>query len=152
MKGISSPPPAILKPVGKLYLSSTIYSLSGSNLHQVTLNTKQAGFDDNIEDIGNNRILPGVAGLYLIIAQISWADTVDPREYELLLKLNGSSYIGRVRSQASTDDELVLTLSTIWPLIETDYVNLFARHFDTTNVADILGGDAYTFLTMLRLR
>lgn len=138
-------------PSGGLYLNGAQNNVSNVGLVKVTLDMVSADFTDGIEDTANNKITPGVAGWYLIAAQVVFSNTVVDKKYSAFLKVSGSSkrmnYV-----QASQIAQLSLPLMALLKLSNTDYIDLWVDNRDGDGAEDLLTSQKYTYLFVQKVR
>ncbi len=147
----TSPPPSILKPSGGMYRGSDQYDLVNNVITQVQLQNIHTGFEDGIEDTGNYRIFPGVAGLYIITAQVCFLQILADKKYEVLVRISGSTKANSYGQSSLASNLSVPTCCLRW-LSNSDYVELFVRSLQGDNDADVTGGEGKTFLFVQRFR
>jgi len=152
---IQSPPAADItlnhKPSGGLWLSSNLLNISAMGMTVLELDTICTGFADAIEDTENNKITPGVAGLYLVIAQVEWYNTVIDKWYEVIILINSNDK-ARDAKQASISNKLGQGVSDLLYFSNTDYARLAVYNHDDDNSSDIALGQGRTFLKLTRIR
>lgn len=150
--GASASTPFVSKPSGFLYLDNPQNNLVDMALTVVELDTIQANFTDGIEDVVNHRILPGVAGFYLIYGTVVFVNVVANKRYDLMLYLNGAVMPSFNSCQSSLADTISQTALTIRYLSNTDYMDLRVRSRAGVDTVDIWEGVGYTYLIVHRLR
>ena len=158
MKGISSPPVALTnKPSGKLYLRNSQDDLATGTLTKVEMADVMTGFTDGIEDTVNNRITPGVAGLYTVHALVDFIHIDQGAMQHLFLKMNGSDYHVQ-KEQASavggTAEHQSMEVSIELWFDDDDYIELWVKTESSGDNVDVGGhteGQA-TYLEVQRVR
>lgn len=140
-----------LSPNGQLFLGGTQADITSGSTVLVGLNTIETGFTDAIEDTANNKITPGVAGLYLITAQVYFMNILAPKHFFVWVKKNGSTKIIDKVGHSGIVAGFPVLLSKPVPLSNTDYVGLYAQQECGINTVDIYGGSEKTFLSVIRI-
>jgi len=144
--------PAYQKPSGKMYLGSNQLNLVNGAITLVELDTVGTGFTDGIEDTANHKITPGYAGFYIIIGMVTFMNLVIDRSYDAGVLITGAAYLPFVHDFSGRDDYYTVPVSCLVKLNATDYIELYARSMSGDNTVDILAGEAYTFLSIQRVR
>ncbi len=142
--------PSFFSPSGRLHRTGTQSDIAQSTLTKVLLATISTGFTDAIEDTGNNRILPGVAGYYMVFGSVHWINTADAKTYTSMIYLNGAN-IRQNLEHTGTADSIVTRVSGLVKLTNTDYLELWAYTNDG-GLPDIQAGSVDTFLSLHRVR
>lgn len=156
MSSILSAPSSILKPSGGLYLNTLQVGIPNWTETLVLLDTIMTGFEDGIEDTGNRKITPGVAGLYLISARIAYRQLTAGNNYaQMIVYVNGTTKISypykQIADGASTSN-LSIYDSVLWWLNSTDYLTLVAIHDCGNADPDVMPGIEFTYLQAQLLR
>jgi len=147
-----TPAPAYQRPSGKLYLGSDQLNLVHDTATLVELDTIASGFTDGIEDTANHKITPGVAGFYLITAQVRFMNLVAEKTYKAGIVVNAASYYCHNITWAGGGVYLTMPLAALVKLTATDYVRLFAESESGDDTVDIGGSQWATFLSVQRVR
>jgi len=107
----------------RVYNNANI-SVNDSTLTKLTFNEERWD-DETIHDTGSNtsRLTCVTAGTYLISGNVSFAlNTAGFRLARILL--NNTTVIGSVTVQAVQTDVTIVNVSTVYPLVAGDYVEL----------------------------
>ena len=149
-------------PHGRIQLGSDQLNLANDTdikvlLDEIEGDALDGQYQDGIEDAVNNRITPGVAGLYICFAQITYIAAVIDKLYRASLYRNwgigGSRIIGA--------NEYVLTYASGVAVVSVhghcwldtdDFIELIAYHFAGVGTVDIDSGSISTFLYVQRIR
>lgn len=104
-------------------------SIANATLIAVTLNSER--FDtDTIHDTAtnNSRLTCKTAGVYAIFGHVAWANNAVGTIRGLLIKLNGTTFIGAVYAPPITTAaiECYRSVSSLYQLAVNDYVEMFA--------------------------
>ena len=147
-------PPAYQRPSGGLWRSGDQLNLVDGTPTLVLLNTVLSSFSDGIENVGTNRITPGVPGYYSILAQVNYKDTtvVADKTYTAEIWING--VMNRTKwSHSSSAGSLSVTCYKASTLIAlaTDYIQLYATSNAGVDTVDIYGNPG-TLLEVQRVR
>jgi hypothetical protein len=148
---ISSNPMVNHRPDGGMGIISDFGPLMNGVLTKVELRETLPSFEDGIEDTVNYRILPGVEGLFLCIAQCTFIDVVADKDYAVVIKRN-SAMGCRVWGHSTSIEDLTLTAVTAMWIGPTKYFEMFAISNSGNNLVELDSGDYKTFLQVLRLR
>lgn len=144
-KGIRNDHP----PRCRAYLSGH-HSLATSTTWAVALNAETHDSDSiHSTTVNNNRITPGVAGYYLVIANIAYNTTIDNKRYMCAIRVNGAD-VAISEVAGSTNKNVVANVSDITYLSSTDYVDMTAWHDSGVN-KNVVGTSVRTFLTVHRI-
>ena len=148
------PPPCYQRPSGGLYLSIEQYNLVNNVWTLVELDTvcDLGNANDGIEDTGTHRITPGVAGLYLVICQVTFLNPVADKEYDALVMTDGTMHEIRMAQHSSNVNLLGVAVSGLIWLNKTQYIELYARSNSGTDLVDLSCGPPATFLHVQRVR
>lgn len=111
-----------------------------------------AGFvpSDEIEDIINHRITPGIAGVYTISGCVKFQTCVADKKYRTSILRSGVRMRYEESHASFVEDLSVPCLIPIIHLSNTDFIELFATSFSGNNLVDV--GTLYTFLAVQRVR
>jgi len=155
MKHISDPKAANVNipaqtPSGRIYQSAPQVVATGTPT-KVNCDAISADFTDGIEDVVNKWILPGVAGYYLVIAQI-FIDTVTPNKmFSILIRRGVTAMAMHQRFSNDNFENLTMSVSDIIKLTAIQYVNMEFYH--TSGVDETLSGvEAKSYLSVQRVR
>ena len=143
---------SLQKPTGGMYLSVEQSNLVHNVWTFVELDAISAGFTDGIEDIVNHKITPGVAGYYLIIAQLCLLRLIADKNYRLTIRISDATSIADSYVHSSVVDSLSINCTTIVYLGAADYVQIGVTSMAGVDTVDILANPRYTFLRVQRVR
>lgn len=139
------------KPSGGLYLTGSQDNIQTIAPEKVLLATVSPDFADGIEDTANNRITPGVAGWYWVIAQLVMNSTVADSVYSAMIKKSGTE-VKTGPAQASKVGQVTILLMGLLKFSITDYVELWVDNRGGAGTEDVAGTDKYTYLVVQRIR
>lgn len=150
------------RPHGRIQLSTNQLNIVNDIDTKVLLDEVEGDpldgqYQDGIEDVGNNRITPGVAGLYFCFGQIAFESCVVDKLYRAYIYRNwgigGSRRIGFNENEliVATGIKVIPVSGHCW-LDTDDYIELIAYHFAGVNTIDISFGSINTFLYVQRIR
>lgn len=89
-----------------------------------------------------SRITIATAGVYLVTGTMEYASSVITGERRIILKVNGTLYIGFGQAPANTAVGSGLTIATIWKFAANDYVELYAHHTNGSSAAININANA----------
>lgn len=139
--------------VGKLYLGTDQTNLVNGTWTTIALDTIAPNFSNGIEDISNNKITPGIAGLYLIVGSVSFYNVVVDKEYGVKITKNaGFSNIAIKDYKYASMVAYSLKIATICYLSATDYIQLRAMSRSGDNTVDVESAEINTSLAITKLQ
>lgn len=158
----ASQPCCFHRPHGRIQLSTDQLNIVNDTdtkvlLDEISVDPLDGQYQDGIEDLVNNRITPGVAGLYICFGQIAYESGVIDKLYRASLYRNWG--VGGARRIGF--HEYVLTYAggiAIVPVFghcwldADDYIELIAYHFAGVDTVDITFGSINSFLYVQRIR
>jgi len=137
-------------PGGELYLNTDQDNLVSGVPTKVELDTVNGEWTDGIEDTGNHRILPGVAGRYLVIGQVMFTNVIAGKKYEANVQRSGAQRITGYKYSSLTEN-LTIRISSVLILTAIQYLELWAVSNADVDTVDIKSGMSYTHLTVQRV-
>jgi hypothetical protein len=103
--------------------------------------------DDSILNTSNNRVVPGVAGKYFIIAQMRMDTSTDFNMLYLDIRISGSN---KSNAQVEHDQTGSVTISLIDNLSATDYIECFGMQ-NSGGDLNMMGGVQNTWMQGFKL-
>ena len=140
-------------PNGKLWLDAAQDNLVHTAITKVLVDTVSTGYTDGIEDAISSRILPGVAGLYQISAQLCLGNCIDNKDYELFIKITGTIKYEKLHTLTSGGDNRI-SIGCSFPFWfgDSDYAELFVRSMAGVDTVDLVPLERDTFLAVTRIK
>ena len=139
------------EPYARIFSTAAQDNLTDVTWTKIVLDTDTFDFS-TITDLSNNKITPGVAGYYVVIGQITYANVIAEKTYAAQIYKNGSTAMTTRNQQngAAVTDVSVMVCDVLL-LDADDYVQL--RGYVNCGVAtvDINVGTTDTFLVLYRL-
>jgi len=161
MKHISDPKAANVNipaqtPNGRLYLEASQQNIADGLFVKILFDSISAGFTDGIEDVVNHRIFPAVAGWYQVNAYLVLEGLIDTKKYQIHVTRSGilvayAEYLSPITG-TSTNYHLSLGVSDVIKLTALQYLEVGIFHNDATEIVDVLGEEAGSFLSVQRVR
>ena len=147
-------PPTFQKPNGYIF-SSVTQNVNNLAWTKVAFDSIAPNFVDGIEDLANERILPGVAGFYYVSGnvQIKDTDVVPDSSFYTSIYVSGVPGL-RTMKHSSLADFLHVGISNVIYLTNTDFVEVYFQQCTGMSIliSSAIGTKADTFLTIQRVR
>jgi len=141
-------------PSKRLYLGSQQVDIDYPGWVIVEIDTDSAGFDTcSSADKDGNKITPGTAGFYLLIAQARLSNFMVGSDKEIWLQItvNGNAVAETMAHDDGHDEYAWIQASAIVKLDSDDYVQMAVSQYAGGSI-DIDDGSAITFLAVQRVR
>ena len=142
------------EPYARMYLTAAQNNLTDVTWTTVSLDTDTFDFS-TITDLSNYKITPAVAGYYLVIGQVSYAEAslVASKTYSAQIYKNGTTAIKTVHKSigAAVTEDVTVPVSDVVLLDADDYIQLRAYVNCGASTVDLTTGTANTNLVLFRL-
>lgn len=145
-KGIRNDHP----PRARMYLDQVQDNMTANAWAKIILNADDYD-SDNITDLVNSRITPGVAGYYQVEGSITWdAGFAAGNRMGAKLRVNNATDKKAHHDHAGGTSWKTVHVSDNFYMSDTDYVELFGRPGTAGNTADVRQGSVNTNLYLYR--
>jgi hypothetical protein len=149
-------PPAFQRPSGYMY--ADVQQTVNSDVNtKVAFNKVLSNFSDGIEDVSNDRIVVGKAGVYSVFGQVCIEDfeVVANKLYSISVRLSGSGvYPLHKYNQTAFADHYKIDISGLVYLSAVDYMELYFKHNTGAAIfiscAVSIGADTYFSVQRVR--
>ncbi len=139
------------KPGGCIYSGAVQSSLVDSEETLVVLGYASTDFGDDIEDPDNNKITPGVEGIYAVIGRVTFMNCIAGKAYRVRLFFNGV-YVLTSYGHAADAGYLSVIVTGLLKITEVQSVTLKATSYAGVDTVDLQGGSDQTFIALSRIR
>jgi hypothetical protein len=142
------------EPYARMYLTAAQNNLTDVTWTTISLDTDTFDYS-TITDLSNYKITPGVAGYYLVIGQVSYAEAslVASKTYSAQIYKNGTTAIKTVHKSigAAVTEDVTVEVCDVCLLDDDDYIQLRGYVNAGASTVDITTGTAATNLVLFRL-
>jgi len=117
----------------------------------ITLDTDTFDFS-TITDLSNYKITPAVAGYYMVLGQVTYANVIAEKTYYAQIYKNGTTATAtRSQQNGAATTDVSVTVQDVVLLDDDDYIQLRGYVNCGAATVDINAGTADTYLILYRL-
>ena len=127
-------------PLWKLWRSGSQSMSTGADT-KIPFNTWSLD-PDNVRDLSNNRVVPGVAGKYFIVAQVRMDTSTNFNMFYIDIRIDGSK---KTEAQVYHDQTGTVTTSLVVDLSATNYIESYAMQ-NSGGSLNMMGGEQNTWI------
>ena len=139
--------------VGARAFNTAAQVITTSLITAITLNSERfdtSGFHDTATNTSRMTVPAGLGGMYVISGSLEWAAGATGQR-AIFLRLNGTTDLAGSRHDAAAASVTTHTISTIYQLAATDYVELVVFHTQGADLSTAAAGNRSPELSLFRI-
>ena len=139
------------EPYARMYVTAAQDNLTDVTWTTITLDTDTFDFS-TITDLSNYKITPAVAGYYMVLGQVTYANVIAEKTYYAQIYKNGTTATAtRSQQNGAATTDVSVTVQDVVLLDDDDYIQLRGYVNCGAATVDINAGTADTYLILYRL-